>query len=96
MFGYSIPLNFNKKGDQHTTVYGGIVSIFLKIVISLYVLQNVLKMFNYGDDATSSAMRKIDLDVEGPLDQTQKDGLFLFWVLKNTEGGNKALNLDGL
>ena len=67
MFGYSIPLNFNKEGDQHTTFFGGFVSILLKLVISLYIFINVRKMFSYDDDDTSSSTKKLDLDAIGEL-----------------------------
>ena len=50
MFGYYIPLNFNKEGDMHTTIFGGLVSIMLKLVIGLYIFLNVYKMINYDDD----------------------------------------------
>ena len=36
MFGHSVVLNFNQKGEQHKTFIGGIVSILLNILIYGY------------------------------------------------------------
>ena len=37
MFGHSISLNFNKKGSTHNTVFGGCVSILIKLTL-LFIL----------------------------------------------------------
>ena len=61
MFGYSIPINFNKEGDFHTTFAGGFVSLILKFAIGSYIFRNCYKMFSYDDDTVTSAYLKLDL-----------------------------------
>ena len=65
MYGYSIPLNFNKQGDVHTTFFGGCMSVLVKIVIGLYIYLKVRKMIDYNDDAISGASVKLDLSKAG-------------------------------
>ena len=36
MFGHVIALNFNKKGESHTTLIGGFFSVLIKIAFSIY------------------------------------------------------------
>jgi len=69
MFGYSIPLNFNKEGDQHTTAIGGCLSVFLKIAIGFYIYLMFSKMTSYGDDDTSQSSKKLDLGAVGGVEQ---------------------------
>ena len=68
----------------------------LKLVIGAYIFINVYKMFSFGDDDVSQSLRKLDLDKAGSVSHNQTDGLFLFWVLRNTDGGNKPLWLNDL
>jgi hypothetical protein len=37
MFGHTVTLNFNKKGDSHKTLAGGIFSIFVRCIMIAYV-----------------------------------------------------------
>ena len=46
MFGYSVVLNFNQQGDTFKTGTGGIVSVFIKIILSTYFFMQVKKMLN--------------------------------------------------
>ena len=36
-FGQDIVLNFNKEGNNHKTVAGGLVSIILKLLMCVYI-----------------------------------------------------------
>lgn len=44
MFGHSVVLNFNQKGETYNTVIGGITGIVIKVLLALYLWQkaNVL------------------------------------------------------
>ena len=53
MFGHDVRLNFNRNGDTHKTILGGIVSLFIKTAIFLYVVLNVRKLVFALDDKIS-------------------------------------------
>lgn len=50
MFGHDVRLNFNRKGYTHKTFLGGLVSLFIKTAIFLYVVLNVRKLLFAEDD----------------------------------------------
>ena len=50
MFGHVINLNFNREGTSHKTIFGGIVSIILKVLLMIWVYLNFKKMLLYEDD----------------------------------------------
>ena len=50
IFGKPIMLNFNKKGNTHNTVFGGLVSIISKAILFVYFIIHVEKLVNFGDD----------------------------------------------
>ena len=52
IFGYRIPLNFNRRHTFHTTKIGGLFSIMIKIIYVFYFAHLLLKMINYKDDKT--------------------------------------------
>ena len=49
-FGQPILLNFNKKGNTHNTVFGGVISIVTKAILFAYFVIHVEKLVNFGDD----------------------------------------------
>ena len=54
MYGHSVTLNFDKKGDTHNTFFGGFFSIWVKIAIFIYVALNVKKLvLSEGDELGS-------------------------------------------
>ena len=52
IFAHNFKLNFNRKGDTHPTVIGGLISIVLKIIYVLYMIYLLQKMLNHDDDQT--------------------------------------------
>ena len=50
MFGHSIVLNFDKNGDTHNTLIGGIISIMVKIGITVYIFLMSKKLVQSGGD----------------------------------------------
>ena len=38
MFGHAISLNFDRNGEHHRTIVTGLFSLFLKCIITLYVI----------------------------------------------------------
>ena len=43
-------LNFNKKGNTHNTLIGGLCSIFVNMFLFFYVYTLIDKLVNMGDD----------------------------------------------
>jgi hypothetical protein len=48
MFGHVIALNFNKKGESHSTFIGGFFSFFIKIAFVIYVYMQFAKLILKG------------------------------------------------
>ena len=65
LFGHVITFNFNKQGDSHKTILGAIVSIFIKIIMTVYVIYNVKKMLLYQDDKLYTDKEFLDLGKVG-------------------------------
>lgn len=49
-FGHNVFLNFNKNGNVHNTFCGGLFSIFIRIVVSMYIYMLLNKMVTFGGD----------------------------------------------
>lgn len=85
MFGHTVKLNFNKKGDFHATYYTAIMSVFIRLVIAFYVVITIKKMIlNEADNNTSSVL-PVKLKDFGGIDYLESD-MKLFHVL-NKQGG---------
>ena len=50
MFGHPVTLNFNSKGNAHTTLFGGVMSIVVQITMLLYLLYLLKHMLLYERD----------------------------------------------
>mmetsp|Transcript_41067 Transcript_41067/g.62443 ORF Transcript_41067/g.62443 Transcript_41067/m.62443 type:complete len:103 (-) Transcript_41067:1838-2146(-) len=72
MFGYTIALNFNRKGESHKTVLGGIVSLLVHAIIFVYVFIHLKKMFLKEDNKNYTESSVVNLLEEGdvPLKNT--------------------------
>ena len=60
MFGKEVNLNFDKKGEYHNTIIGGLFSILLRIIMIIYGSMRVNVMVNNLEDADMSMMQVID------------------------------------
>ena len=60
MFGKEVNLNFDKKGEYHNTIIGGLFSILLRIIMIIYGSMRVNVMFNNLEDEDMSMMHLID------------------------------------
>ena len=92
MFGHPITLNFDKQGDTHRTFIGGIVSIVVKVLMTIYILMKLGKLvFKDGsNNAVTALMVKLDLLGEVEYFDTN---LLLFYVLKKQKTRG-TINLD--
>lgn len=50
MFGHQVQMNFNKRGPEHTTALGGVVTIVVQGVILAYVALLFRRMLRFEDD----------------------------------------------
>ena len=59
IFGHSISLNFDKKGDSHRTVIGGFFSILIKVFLIVYIIYKG-KVLIYGENDTNVSLIKVE------------------------------------
>ena len=59
-FGHKIQLSFKKRGNEHKTVPGGIVSCVINIMMTVYIGILFKRMVRYEDDTINSALNIID------------------------------------
>ena len=62
LFGYTVDLNFNKKGHRHNTIIGGIVSIMVKIVMVFYIAFLTNKMMGFKENIIEHVNMKQQFD----------------------------------
>ena len=67
MFGHSIKLNYNLKGDSHHTLIGGLFSILVRLCLALYVLMNFKKMILREEDRNFTEIGVDFQDAENPM-----------------------------
>ena len=54
-FGKPVEIHFNKSGNTHNTIVGGVVSILVNIILGVFVWFNFRKMiFNLDDKISQS------------------------------------------
>ena len=61
LFGHRIAFNFDKKGDVHKTVLGGLFSVLIKITMTCYVILNLKKLLLREDNKLVTQFSKTDL-----------------------------------
>lgn len=85
MFGHTIQLNFNKNGDSHKTFVGGVFSMFIKMLLGLYVFLLFKRMFLNEADSNYTRINVLNLDEFGShsLNETY---MTVFYVLKKQLG----------
>jgi hypothetical protein len=88
MFGHVIHLNFNKEGDSHKTVVGGLFSCLIKVVMFIYVFINFKKMILNESDSNSMEYNLVDLDSD-PVKKFQDTNFKMFHVLRKQISGKQ-------
>ena len=87
MFGWQIKLRFDKKGDTHKTLFGGIVSVCVYVMMLAYASNLLVKMFQYGDDKNSSVSYNKKLNfLEDRVLYKDLESLLYFFILDNHKG----------
>ena len=62
LFGHIINLNFNQDGYSHKTQIGGLASIFVKLLMTIFVFVSIKKLVLNEDDKNSSEYSLLDLE----------------------------------
>ena len=62
IFGYQIKLNFDKKGDSHRSLPGGIFSIVYFLSLASYLAYCIYKLFYHQQDYYYIATTSLDLN----------------------------------
>ena len=81
MFGYRIALNFNKRGDTHVTLCGGITTIIMGIILFLYITYKLKGMLDYSDDKTNIEIQSFDVDNEAEK-SFKNSNIFIFHTIR--------------
>ena len=81
MFGHTINLNFNKNGDSHKTLIGGFFSLFIKMLLGVYVYLLFKRMFLYEADSNYTRINVLDLETFGK-QMLNKMDMTVFHVFK--------------
>jgi hypothetical protein len=56
-FGHRVQLFFNRKGAEHKTFGGGVVSLVVNVLMGSYVFILVKRMVNYEDDTIATSIK---------------------------------------
>ena len=59
LFGQPILLNFNKKGNTHTTLIGGLISIIVQVFLYWYLVVHVKRMILYENDNNTTLVKQL-------------------------------------
>ena len=94
LFGFPITLKFNKKGDIHKSLFGGILSIIFYIFIIGYFFYCFNIMVNHLNDNDHEVVTTIDLNSLGFVNYNQT-GFMIFAELNGTLI-NSSLSIDEL
>ena len=82
MFGHVINLNFDRRGDSHKTLCGGVFSIVLKSFLVFYVYLKFDMLIYNGNDTNFSYEGQLDLDVLGDVDYSTTNMKFFHVIQK--------------
>ena len=80
LFGHPIQLNFNKSGPTHKTPFGGILSMFISVVILAYFGLNIKKMILFENDKVTERVKRQNLELLGDI-EFKDTRFFMSYVL---------------
>lgn len=64
MFGHPILMNFERKGDSHQTLIGGVFSVLIKLFMTFYVVLCFKALIFKEKDNNFTTFGSTDLDVD--------------------------------
>ena len=77
-----INFNFDRNGDSHKTLFGGIYSLFIKIFLIGYIYINAKKIFFHNDDGNVTTVGLLDTDKLGHVNVVDESNAMLIYVLR--------------
>ena len=77
LFGHSVHLQFNQKGNTHNTVIGGIFSVFIKLVVLLYTAILFKKLIEMEGDTNGSFIEPQNFEEVGELKMNETDVIMM-------------------
>ena len=95
MFGHVIHFNFDGTGNEHKTIVGGILSLFIKLFISVYVVYNVDVMIFKKDNTYNTLLEVHNLNIEGEV-LFNETRITVFHQLSKQNSGPVMLNQTDL
>lgn len=78
MFGHRYSLNFDKQGDTHNTVVGGLNSIVIQLFFIGFVAMLIKRMALQESNDNVSVHGSVNLDILKPVGFLQKDNARFF------------------
>ena len=95
MFGHTVVLNFNEKGDTHNTFVGGLFTILIRLTITIYVFLKFKILINSEGDSDVTVenllFNFIEEDQEVPYFQTK---LIMIPNIQKVRFGHRPLEYD--
>ena len=88
MFGHTIALNFDKKGDTYNTVVGGCCSILIKIFLISYVALCFKRLILFEKDDAITTVGLVDLSEMANVVQSTSLNMLFFYVIRKQGGLN--------
>jgi hypothetical protein len=93
MFGYEIPLNFNKQ-DEHKTTIGGSFSMILLIFMGIYFALCIKNLITGEDNFRLSLLDTNDLEELGSVPYSDTSIVF-YAIIRNDQPGAPTPFLEG-
>ena len=81
LFGHVITFNFRNQGQTYKTFIGGVVSILVRLIMSMYIMVNLSKMIFHQDDKLLSVVVATDVD-EKPVKFSEMNVMPYFVIRK--------------
>ena len=80
-FGHVINLNFDKQGEAHKTLFGGVYSLFIKVFLVVYLYLNLAKLFTHVDDNNVTTVGALNLELVGDVSVVDDSSMLVFFVV---------------
>ena len=91
MFGHTITFNFDRKGETHHTIVGGLLSVAVKALLTFYVIICVKRLILHERDSITTTLMANDIDFEGAGVDYLDLNMTIFWVLEKQEDNAEPL-----
>ena len=67
-FGHPVALNFNKKGETHNTLLGGVATFLAKVILLVIVSEKMMELVTYSGNNITELNDQVDFDELGTVD----------------------------